>query len=214
MATIEIFVMSKCPDAYYTESFIHSLLPSLSPQSTPFSPQSSHHQIDSPIGSQVILEASKDGSDEGYNKGIDVKLEFITNSDGSCKHGPQECNGNRLLLSIQHLKTVNILDFVVQYNQNPGMSIDDVKEILADLGASEDRIAEMIDFYESDKSQDLLDRSGEYSRSLGIQYSATVRVNSKIIAIRDGNKWRYLDGVNETKESWIKYLSGLPKEGL
>ena len=212
MATIEIFVMSKCPDAYYTESFIHSLLPSLSPQSTPLS---AHSELrGAQIGSQVVLDSTPKGINEGYKEGIDVKLEFITNEDGSCKHGLPECNGNRLLLSIQHFQVVNILDFVVSYNKDPGMSMDEVKVLLSEMGASKEKIDEVMDFYDSDKSQDLLDRSGEYSRSLGIQYSATVRVNSKIIAIRDGNKWRYLDGVNETKESWIKYLSGLPRDGL
>lgn len=177
---MEVFVMSKCPDAYYTESFIHNV-------------RSSMH--------------------EKERESLDLNLDFITNADGTCMHGESECLGNRLLLSVESLSSADILDFVVKYNQDPKMSLDSVKGLLSTLNASDGEINDVMDLYESDDSKELLSRSAAYTKSLSITKSATVRVNGRIIAIRDSDSWAYLNGVDSTEESWVRYLHDLSTKG-
>ncbi len=61
-------------------------------------------------------------------------------------------------------------------------------------------------------SERMMKRSGEYSNSLGIKVSCTVRVNGKVIAVRDGGLWRDLDmenGIDGTVEGFVSYLDAL-----
>lgn len=177
--SIEVFVMSKCPDAYYTEQFLHSVLSTLS-------------------------RAERDSTS--------VRLEFITNIDGTCKHGSAECDGNRLLLALQkYAPEVKILDFTKLFNANPtligGTLSPSVIAMLDAVGVKGTKLQSIQRSYETAESETLLLESGDYTKSLGVKFSATVRVNDQIIAIRDSDTWKSLtDGLSDSKSSWTNYF--------
>jgi hypothetical protein len=178
MTLIELFVMSRCPDAVSAEA--------------------------------VFLEASK-----AFPSDARVKLECITNEDGSCKHGELECNGNKLELALQDTMGMSfeILKFLHAYNSNfeqigvvPSAHLD---QSLAAAGVSEKQKQAVLDLYET-QGDVLLQASGNYTRSIGVRYSCTVRINGEVVGIRDNNQWKELKhNIDGSPESWAKYVQSL-----
>ena len=168
MTSLEIFVMSKCPDAFYCEHFIASL-----------------------------------GID------VQVRFEFINNADGSCKHGSEECDGNRALLAIQ--EHMDLLPFFETYNKRPEL-IGQWNYAVECLDVEKEVLKRIHTTYK-DESFTLLKKSGDYAKAVGAQYSATVMAHGKIIAVRDDNQWKSLaPGLSDQKADWIRYLES--KEDL
>ncbi|ORY81982.1 hypothetical protein BCR37DRAFT_28398 [Protomyces lactucae-debilis] len=176
MTLIELFIMSRCPDAVSAEV--------------------------------VFSQASK-----SFPADARIKLECITNQDGSCKHGELECNGNKIELAVEAVMgmSFNILNFTDLYNRNfeqigvvPLKHLDDC---LSAAGLTTAQKAAVIQTYEA-KGDELMQKSGKYTQSLGVRYSCTVRINGEIVGIRDNNAWKELKhGIDGSPESWSKFVN-------
>lgn len=172
---IEIFVMSKCPDAIYTESTFASILPVA---------------------------------------GASVTLQFIADPKTlACKHGESECRGNQLELSIQSAVPSKLFDFLAIYNRKMdeiGHESDDrLMALLHDAGLLDGEAGSVIAAYQDElDSGTLLRASAEHASSLGVKYSATIRIDDEIVGIRDGGRWKEMrHGIDGSAESWKSYIA-------
>lgn len=176
--SVELFVMSRCPDAHYAEQ----------------------------VFSYVFLNRRLQGSL------LSISFHLITDADGHCMHGPAECRGNQLLLALEANSPASLLPFLEQYNKDSGKigthSDIEILQILQTARVPEDMWEKIIKSYQEElKSGHMLERSGVYTKSLGVRFSATVRINGEIVGIRDSGEWKELKhGIDGSVESWVDYI--------
>ena len=210
---LEVFIMSHCPDAEYTITFLHSkVLPHFSRQPT------------ATVGSSKDADSSTATTAGGAKRGeLQTSLEFITRDDGTCKHGHLECLGNRLLLSVQHVVPTHGIDFLATYialgdlYKLGTVPSDDLDHTYADPRSgpiSAEQQAEILSTFKEVLPPDtinvaspgvtergggdpnetlshrLLKISGDYAKSRHVVFSATVLLDGSVVAIRDDNQWR------------------------
>lgn len=244
---MEIFIMSHCPDAEYAVMFLHGkVLPSFPPQPLPQSSldaASDGAGVGTTLADKAMNELRAADSHNAHTNSQDIgssteareggrslrtELQFITNPDGSCKHGPLECDGNRLLLSVQYAAPLHGVDFLATYISTGDLyelgtyPSSDLDRAFKDprsgpLTAAQRRLA-LATFTNDDRPSDgdetvsewLLRKSADRARALGVQYSATVAVDGEIIAVRDDGAWKANEatGLGDDPQVWIDYLRG------
>lgn len=188
---VEIFVMSKCPDAHFTELLFASVVEQYKNEGSSAGGQ----------GQYLLSVAGRD---------VSVALEFITEDEnGSCKHGVLECQGNEIELCIQETSSTPLLKFVKWYNMVPEQigNLTTLPDTLTKFGFSHDEQGEIVKCVK-DKGPSLLRDSSALARSLNITTSATIRINGNVEGVRDGGAWTYLnpnldDG---SDRAWIQFL--------
>lgn len=127
-------------------------------------------------------------------------------------HGPAECRGNQLLLALQNNSTTELSRFLEIYNKEPkaigAHSELEILQLFQKAGIPESEWPLITAAYNAElESGELLKKSGDYSKSLGVKYSATVRIDGEIVGIRDSMEWKQLKhGIDGSIESWVNYI--------
>ncbi|KAF8307632.1 hypothetical protein DL93DRAFT_2087894 [Clavulina sp. PMI_390] len=145
----------------------------------------------------------------GHDK-VDLSLEFIsTPSDledagAACKHGPSECHGNiQQLCTIAHTPAaptssqwwwpfLTCLDAAGKDNIGSDELARDCAEVTA-IDWVGSGIEECVN---GEEGKELLRKSGERVRSLGIEKSCTMIINDRVRCIKDG-EWQPCEGGHE-----------------
>ncbi len=120
-----------------------------------------------------------------------------------CKHGPTECLGNTILLCAQSLyptQPVVSLGFanclVSSYQQIPERSL--VESCALEHGVDFKDLNECIS--DDARGDQMLRQSVNWSKSEGVVYSCTVRVEGKTWCVRDGGVWKDCEGGSKVED--------------
>jgi len=158
---VEMFVMSRCPDAAYCEAAFVPALLQLSP----------------------ILDLSVDYIAQ---RGSAVTLANIT-----CMHGENECEGNRQQLCSQLLSSARPLSLqYLNFTTCQAASYRDVPNNGAACAQKTGFDADKLQSCVSSVGQQLLFDSVNYSRSRNQSVSCTLLVEDALWCIRDGSTWK------------------------
>jgi len=181
---------------------------------------------------------------ERVNDKVDFKLSFIGSVDDKssevvCKHGPEECIGNMIMLCAANLPfpsskngdnnplipTIRSLGFancmVGSYERIPRRAL--VESCALEHGISFDalnRCASQQDDSDGDDAPDdpsgisLLRKSVIHSEDLGVKTSCTVRLDEQVWCVRDNGVWKDCakGGAGSQVEALVEEVSRLYKQ--
>ncbi|CAE7717145.1 unnamed protein product [Symbiodinium pilosum] len=170
---VEFFVMSKCPDAKLCEQ---TFLPVL----------------------------------QNLGKLVSVNFTYIADATPSqgpgqrsiqCMHGPGECLGNMQRLCVQKAsrKEARLLHFAMC--QDAGVVPDDGKACAVAAGFNAEEIEALQACWSG--QEDLLSASAERATALSIKTSCTLRVDSKVFCVHDGD-WKDCGSCGTDKAACLK----------
>ena len=161
---LEAFVMSKCPDA--RDCLRDLVVPAM-------------EQISDLVNFKLSIIGRID--------------ETNSTSDVWCKHGPEECLGDMIVLCAQHLYPTDAkisLGFsnclISSYKKIPDRSL--VQSCALEHAVDFAKLNHCLS--DNGHGEELLRASVLRSKSEGVVYSCTVKVGGKQWCIRDGGRWR------------------------
>ena len=161
---LEAFVMSKCPDA--RDCLRDLVVPAM-------------EQISDLVNFKLSIIGSID--------------ETNSTSDIQCKHGPEECLGDIILLCAQHLYPTDAkisLGFsnclISSYKKIPDRSL--IESCALEHAVDFAKLNHCLS--DDGHGEELLRASVLRSKSEGVVYSCTVKVGGEKWCIRDGGRWK------------------------
>ncbi|KAF3156871.1 hypothetical protein TWF106_004058 [Orbilia oligospora] len=167
---VEMFVMSKCPDA--RDCVRDLVLPVMA------------QLYDSGI---ITLRPTYIGTPDDSNAGM------------ACKHGPDECLGDMLELCAYELhkdRPQMWLGFINCMGQNYQNIPQDayVSNCASEYGLSFDQLERCAASEDENRGMELLRASARRAIDQGISTSCTVTVNGKTVCVRDNGQWKGCTG--------------------
>ncbi|BFZ56101.1 hypothetical protein PYCC9005_003143 [Savitreella phatthalungensis] len=229
--SLDVYVMSRCPDAVYAVGFLKSRV------LNHFS--NAPRDIDGAAGRRgnitthvhMLLDwlTPETSSSQRVFNGQGVEIEdYQEGRDYECRHGHLECVGNGVALAVEAAtegRSPRGLDFLDAWFRQ-GDSLDHIGKVpsrelddaLADpaagpITASEvKRVWEILgETGESKEAMAMVAASGAAARKKGIQYSATVVLNGETVAVRDGGQWKETEasGLGDDAAAWVMYIERL-----
>jgi hypothetical protein len=184
---VTIFIMSRCPDAQYCESFLAPVL----------EPLKQHVRL---RAEYIVREEEKDAGGGGGGKKTTL----------ACMHGPQECAGNKAQLCLQDRldsriakglapadATVNVfLRFLTCGWEQPATIGTDAgtRRCLAKAGYAEQDQADVVKCSAGEEGEALLAASHKATLAAGATKSCTIHVAGKLRCVRDGGAFKDCEG--------------------
>ncbi|KAF3907701.1 hypothetical protein AA313_de0207720 [Arthrobotrys entomopaga] len=170
---VEMFVMSKCPDA--RDAVAQLILPVMA------------KVYESGI---LNLRPTFIGTPDDSNAGM------------ACKHGPDECLGDIIELCAYELykpEPQRWLGFINCMGQDYQNIPEDgfVKGCAMEYGLDFDKLEDCASSEDKDKGIDLLRTSAKRAIELDIQTSCTITIEGKTVCVRDDGMWRGCSGKPE-----------------
>ncbi|KAK6539704.1 hypothetical protein TWF694_009907 [Orbilia ellipsospora] len=170
---VEMFVMSKCPDA--RDCVAKLVLPVMA------------KVYESGI---ISLRPTFIGTPDDSNAGM------------ACKHGPDECLGDIIELCAYEIykpEPQRWLGFINCMGKDYQNIPEDgfVKGCAMEYGLDFDKLEECASSEDKDKGIDLLRTSAKRAIQLGIHTSCTITIEGKNVCVRDGGMWKGCSGKPE-----------------
>eukprot|EP00879_Flechtneria_rotunda_P004508 GHRR01004763.1.p1 GENE.GHRR01004763.1~~GHRR01004763.1.p1 ORF type:complete len:241 (+),score=64.54 GHRR01004763.1:247-969(+) len=162
---VDLFVMSKCPDAFYCEEVLGPVLADL--------------KEDIALTMHYIGQKQDDGS---Y----------------TCKHGPEECDGNLQQLCVQlHSPIEQRYDWLYRFalcNNKEGKEaigqITTAAKCLKEAGIPLGTAVQVLGCIVGPGHAALLQQELSHTAALGVGRSCTIQVESNTICVRDDEQWK------------------------